>query len=139
MNRVRHADSHANVGPDDAGGRTATEERSAAAAEHESREPDQRLLRALADLDNLRKRYARELEREQRAERSRVAAQWLPVVDDLERALIYADEHDDPLAQGLRAVYEHALTVLARLGYPRFEDAGRLFDPVRHESVGVVE
>ena len=49
---------------------------------------------ALADLDNLRKRFEREVARERAAERARVAAAWLPVVDDLERA---------PRARGRRA------------------------------------
>ena len=45
---------------------------------------EDRLRRALADLDNLRKRYEREVERERLTERMQVARQWLPVVDDLE-------------------------------------------------------
>jgi molecular chaperone GrpE len=102
-------------------------------------EPDQRLLRALADLDNLRKRFDRELRRERTAERERVAAQWLPVVDDLERALEYAGPNGDALIAGVRAVYDHALTVLEQLGFPRFEDIGEPFDPTRHEAVGAVE
>ncbi|MDQ1521505.1 MAG: molecular chaperone GrpE [Actinomycetota bacterium] len=102
-------------------------------------EPDQRLLRALADLDNLRKRYERELIRERSTERARVAAQWLPVVDDLERALEYAGSNGDPLIAGVRAVHDHALAVLEQLGFPRFEDIGAPFDPTRHEAVGAVE
>ena len=121
--------------PDDRSAPIATETRTA----DDAGELDQRLLRALADLDNLRKRYQRELARERAAERVRVAAEWLPVVDDLERAVAYADSHGDELTAGLRAVYEHALSVLARLGFPRFEDVGRPFDPSRHETIGVVD
>jgi molecular chaperone GrpE len=95
--------------------------------------------RALADLDNLRKRYARELERERAAERARVAAQWLPVVDDLDRALAHAGEDPSAVVEGVRAVREHALAVLARLGYPRHEETGVPFDPARHEALKVVE
>jgi molecular chaperone GrpE len=55
------------------------------------REPDDetkdQLRRALADLDNLRKRCAREVIEERAAARAETAAQWLPVVDNLERAL----------------------------------------------------
>src|SRR5689334_16501775 len=58
-------------------------------------ELEDRWRRALADLDNLRKRYARELPREREAERSRVAAAFLPVVDNLELALAHAGP-DDP-------------------------------------------
>jgi molecular chaperone GrpE len=104
----------------------------------ESSEPDQRLLRALADLDNLRKRYERELDRERGAERRRVASEWLPVVDDLERALDHAASESSALSTGVRAVYEHALAVLERLGFGRFGDLGEPFDPSRHEAVGSI-
>jgi molecular chaperone GrpE len=102
-------------------------------------EPDQRLLRALADLDNLRKRLGREVARERADERARVASMWLPLVDDLERALEYGVSADDALVAGVRAVYEQALAVLERLGFPRFEDLGKPFDPTRQEAVGAVE
>jgi molecular chaperone GrpE len=102
-------------------------------------EPDQRLLRALADLDNLRKRLDREIARERAGERALVASMWLPVVDDLERALEYAGSADDALVAGVRAVYEQALAVLERLDFPRFEDLGKPFDPTRHQAVGAVE
>src|SRR5918996_5393747 len=110
------------------------------AAEHAAvvAELEDRWRRALADLDNLRKRYARELDRERAAERARVAAQWLPVVDDLDRALAHADEDPSAVLEGVRAVRDHALAVLARLGYPRYEEVGVPFDPARHEAVKVV-
>jgi molecular chaperone GrpE len=99
---------------------------------------DLRLLRAMADLDNLRKRFEREVVREREAERARVAARWLPVVDDLDRALAHTTTEDlapGGLADGLRAVRDHAVAVLAELGFPRFEDVGERFDPTRHEVV----
>ncbi len=103
---------------------------------------DGRLLRAMADLDNLRKRFQREVEREREAERSRTAAEWVPVVDDLDRALDHATADESAPAgftEGLRAVRDHAVAVLARLGFPRFEDVGERFDPSRHEAVGAIE
>jgi molecular chaperone GrpE len=103
---------------------------------------DERLLRAMADLDNMRRRFHREVVREREAERSRVAAEWLPVVDDLDRALEHAmtvGNAPQGILDGLRAVRDHALAVLARLGFPRFEDVGAQFDPARHEAVSAVE
>jgi molecular chaperone GrpE len=102
-------------------------------------ELEDRWRRALADLDNLRKRCARELERERAAEQARVAAAWLPVVDDLDRALAHATDDSNPIIEGMRAVRVHALTVLAGLGYPRYEEVGVPFDPARHEAVKVVD
>jgi hypothetical protein len=50
-------------------------------------ELEDRWRRALADLDNLRKRYARELGRERAAERELVTAAFLPVLDNIDRAV----------------------------------------------------
>jgi molecular chaperone GrpE len=105
---------------------------------------EDQLLRARADLDNLRKRYDREIARERSAERSRVASGWLPVIDDLERALQHAEGEAgaliaDGVLEGLRAVHEHAVGTLARLGFPQFIDIGEVFDPSRHEAIATVE
>jgi molecular chaperone GrpE len=104
--------------------------------QHERDDPDPRLLRVLADLDNVRKRYERRLATAAEEERQRVVSMWLPVVDDLERALHHAESDSERVVEGVRAVYEHALSVLARLGFERFEDVGEQFDPARHEAVG---
>jgi len=48
-------------------------------------------LRALADLDNLRKRCAAQTRSAADEARAQVARQWLPVIDDLERALEHAE------------------------------------------------
>jgi molecular chaperone GrpE len=63
---------------------------------------EDRWRRALADLDNFRKRTARELQRQREDERTRVAAEWLPVLDNLELALEHAKGDSDPVVQGIR-------------------------------------
>lgn len=103
---------------------------------------EDRWRRAAADLDNLRKRYDRELDRARAGERAAVASAWLPIIDNIELALIHADADsaaNDPMLEGLRAVRNQAVAVLSRLGYERHDadDLGRLFDPVRHEVVSV--
>src|SRR6202158_518607 len=95
--------------------------------------------RPAADLDNLRKRYARDLDRERTSERSRVAGAWLPIVDNLERAISHAGDQSDAVVEGVRSILEQALQVLEQLGYPRDAEAGVPFDPERHEVVGVVD
>lgn len=94
-------------------------------------ELEDRWKRALADLDNYRKRAARE----RAAERARIAAAWLPVLDNLERAVEHADSEPGAVLDGVRAVRDQALDLLAQLGFPRQEDEGRPFDPTRHEAV----
>jgi molecular chaperone GrpE len=91
--------------------------------------------RALADLDNMRKRAARDVEQQRTQERARVAAAWLPVVDNLELALAHSGASPSAIVDGVRAVLDQALAVLRGLGYPRRDDVGTTFDPARHEAV----
>lgn len=121
-------------GPDAAGPAPAVDEHTAAMQELEDR-----WRRALADLDNLRKRHARELERERTVERSRTAAAFLPVLDNLELALSHADADSGAVVEGIRAVRDQAVNVLELLGYPRHAETGMAFDPARHEVVSVVD
>ena len=100
---------------------------------------EDRWRRAVADLDNLRKRYARELARERAVERSRVAAAWLPVVDNLERAISHAGDHSGAVVEGVRSILDEALRILEHLGYPRDIETGVPFDPERHEVVGMTD
>ncbi|MGY5116407.1 nucleotide exchange factor GrpE [Streptomyces sp. 900105755] len=121
-------------GPDAAGPTPAEDEYTTAI-----RELEDRWRRALADLDNLRKRHARELERERAVERSRTAAAFLPVLDNLELALTHAGADPGAIVEGVRAVRDQAVNVLELLGYPRHAETGVPFDPARHEVVGVVQ
>jgi molecular chaperone GrpE len=96
---------------------------------------EDRWRRALADLDNFRKRAARDAERQRVGERARTSAEWLPVLDNLERALEHADADPRVVMQGVRSVLDQAMDVINRLGFPRREDEGQPFDPTRHEAV----
>jgi molecular chaperone GrpE len=108
-------------------------------SEDELAKAEDRWRRAVADLDNVRKRYARELDRERTTERTRVVRSWLPVVDNLERAISHAGDGSDAVVEGVRSVLEQALQVIEQLGYPRDAEAGVPFNPERHEVIGVVD
>jgi molecular chaperone GrpE len=95
---------------------------------------DQRL-RALADLDNLRKKCARQLSQAQAETTARVARLWLPVLDNLDLALQHADADPGSIVEGIKAVREQGLSALAQLGFARRDDLGASFDPARHEAV----
>jgi len=98
-------------------------------------EAEDQKLRALADLDNLRKRCAAQVERAEADARTQVARQWLPVVDNLERALEHAAADPRTIVEGIQAVRQQALGVLTSLGFPRRDDTGATFDPARHEAI----
>ncbi|MCW2547756.1 MAG: GrpE protein [Mycobacterium sp.] len=98
-------------------------------------EMEDRWRRTLADLDNLRKRVARDREQIREDERARAAREWLPVLDNLDLALSHAPPAPDPFVDGVRAVRDQAITILARLGFPRRDDVGSRFDPRLHEAI----
>jgi molecular chaperone GrpE len=102
-------------------------------------ELEDRWRRAAADLDNVRKRSAREALTQRAEERSRVTASLLPVIDNLDLALEHADADPESIVDGVRAVRDQAIDALAALGFARREDAGTAFDPVKHEAVAVVD
>ena len=127
-------------------GRSTAEDEGATAAGHNSddalagqaariAELEDLRLRALADLDNVRKRCAAQISQAEAQTRAAVARQWLPVVDNLDLALAHADADPAAIVDGVRAVQAQALDVLARLGFPRRDDRGVRFDPARHEAV----
>ena len=113
---------------------TTADERAADLTARVAELEDQRL-RALADLDNLRKRCAAQARTAEADAVARVAAQWLPVVDNLERALAHAQADPSSIIEGVRAVRDQATGVLAQLGFARRDDLGATFDPARHEAV----
>jgi molecular chaperone GrpE len=98
---------------------------------------EDRFKRAAADLENYRKRSARELERMLVERGDAALREWLEVVDGVERAL--RQKPENPLYDGLLAVLQHMDTILERQGVRRFGEPGEPFDPNRHEAVEVRE
>jgi molecular chaperone GrpE len=97
---------------------------------------EDRYKRALADLDNYRKRAARETERRAEESREAVLRDWLDVVDSVERAVRAGPE--SPCHDGMRAILDQMEGILARHGVQRVGAAGEPFDPARHDAIGVV-
>ena len=113
---------------------TPTEEPQPDLAEQLAQTED-RFKRALADLDNYRKRSAREVERRVEEGRDALLREWLEAVDTVERAARM--DPDGPLGQGMRALLDQIEALLARRGVQRIGEAGEPFDPERHDAVEV--
>lgn len=96
---------------------------------------EDRFKRALADLDNYRKRAAREADRRIAEVRESMLLDWLQAVDSVERAMQM--EPDGPCQEGLGAVLAQMDGVLEREGARRIGAPGEAFDPARHEAVAV--
>lgn len=98
------------------------------------KEEHDRFLRAVADLDNYKKRAAREREEMQKFAVEKLVRDLLPVVDNLDRALSAAPP-DDSLAGGVRLVLKGLEEALGRHGVKAFSALGEPFDPRFHEAV----
>lgn len=88
--------------------------------------------RALADLDNYRKRTQGDGDRRAAQARDDLLRQWLDALDSVERALTM--EPNDP---GLTAVLAQMDTILTRNGVQRLPGAGQPFNPEYHEAIAV--
>jgi molecular chaperone GrpE len=93
--------------------------------------------RAQADFENYRKRAAREAAAAGERARSGLVRELLPVVDNLERALLSAGESEQHLAEGVKLVHSELIAVLERNGVEQFDPAGEQFDPAVHEALSM--
>lgn len=97
-------------------------------------------LRALAELDNVRKRAQRDIESAQRFALERFATELLGVRDSLELAAQSASTADaQSLAAGQQATLQLLAKAFEKFSIQRFDPLGAAFDPTLHEAVMVQE
>ncbi|MDQ7800278.1 MAG: nucleotide exchange factor GrpE [Armatimonadota bacterium] len=102
----------------------------------------QQFLHAAADLENYKKAAARMQRDAVERTRRQMLLVVLSAVDDLERAIGYAERSADHelvagILEGLRMTHRSLLEHLRSLGVERMEAVGEPFDPGRHEAVEV--
>lgn len=94
-----------------------------------------RAYRAAADLENTRKRFAKEREDLKKYAVESLLRDLLPVADNLQRAVAHAGDDEGPLAQGVQMVLRQLLSTLERHGATPFDPQGEPFDPQYHEAM----
>ena len=98
-------------------------------------------LRALADMENLRKRCQREKEDLAKFGNETLLREILPVADNLERAVEHAvqDEATDGLLEGVRMTLDQFSKVLEKFHVLPVESIGQVFDSAVHQAMGQIE
>ena len=97
-----------------------------------------RYLRLLAEYDNYRKRSQKEKDSLYADIKSDTVAKFLPVYDNLVRALAQSTE-DEAYRRGVEMIMTQFNTTLEKLGATRIECLGQKFDPSLHNAVMHVE
>lgn len=98
-------------------------------------------IRTAADFDNFRKRARRELEDVRKAGKEDLLKEFLPVFDNLERAIQSAQRAQEvkAVAEGLNMILRQYLDTLGRAGISKVPTVGSQFDPSVHEAIQQVE
>lgn len=110
-------------------------------AQEEARANQELYLRALAEMDNLRKRTQREKEDIAKFGNENILREILPVIDNLERAIEHAAGQEDAagLLEGVQMTLSQFSSVMQKFGVEQLSTPGVLFDPAHHQAVGQLE
>ena len=100
-------------------------------------EKNDRLLRALAEADNVRRRAQRDREEAARYAGEGMLRDLIPVLDNLDRALDAARNAGEApgIVDGVELIRREFLKVLERHGVTRYSALGQRFDPNQHEAI----
>ena len=108
-------------------------------AREEARSNLDKAVRAHAEMENLRKRTARDIENAHKYALDKFIAELLPVLDSMELGLAAADTVDnvDSLREGIDLTLKKFRDVLEKFGVAIIDPQGDKFDPERHEAVSM--
>ncbi len=101
----------------------------------------EKALLAQAEMENLRKRTARDMENAHKFALDKFTKELLPVIDSLELGLFATDtiEDTDSLKQGMDLTLKKFLDVMQKFGVSVVEAEGEKFDPEKHEAISMQE
>jgi molecular chaperone GrpE len=98
-----------------------------------------RYLRTLADLTNYRRRTEREGKRSAEEGKREIILPLLGIVDDIEKALQWADAADQHFVEGIRQIHRKLQALLEVHGVRPFDSLHVMFDHDIHDAVAVAE
>jgi molecular chaperone GrpE len=103
-------------------------------------EKQDRLLRTLAEMDNMRRRGQRERDEYTRYANESLLRDLIPVLDNLDRALTAARATGEAsrVVDGVELIQRELIRVIERHGITRYSALGQTFDPTRHEATASV-
>ncbi len=111
-----------------------------AQAEEEAKKSQDNYLRALAEMDNLRKRTQRDKEEYIKYANLPMVNKILPIIDDFERALnVEQGQESEGLHKGMELIFKKLLDLIEAEGVEAINAIGQPFDPEFHQPLLVEE
>lgn len=109
-------------------------------AEQKAHESWEKLVRMTAELDNVRRRAARDVEQAHRYGQEKLIISLLPVLDSLEQAIQLVDQNSAPaMFEGLQLTMKLFLDTLNKQGVTQLDPQREPFNPQEHEVMSMVE
>lgn len=111
-------------------------------ATNQAVEEKDRALRTVAEMENLRRRTALDVEKAHKFALEKFASELLPVLDNLERTLQVADKTNEavkPLLEGVELTLKSMANSVAKFGVIAIDPQGQLFDPNQHQAMSMIE
>lgn len=152
-NANEHADSASETTSADAAKATAAEGDASAErvaelelalnnAEQQAHENREKALRAVAEMENIRRRSAQEVDKAHKFALEKFANELLTTVDNLERALQLADQTDESaknFIEGIELTYKSLVSTLEKFGVEAVGAEGDNFNPDLHQAMAMQE
>ncbi|ENM3755285.1 nucleotide exchange factor GrpE [Vibrio cholerae] len=111
-------------------------------SEERVKEQQDSVLRARAEVENMRRRSEQEVDKVRKFALSRFAEELLPVIDNLERAIQAADgevEAIKPLLEGVELTHKTFVDTIAKFGLKEINPHGEAFNPEFHQAMSIQE
>lgn len=111
-------------------------------SEERVKEQQDSVLRARAEVENMRRRSEQEVDKARKFALSRFAEELLPVIDNLERAIQAADgevEEIKPLLEGVELTHKTFVDTIAKFGLKEINPHGEAFNPEFHQAMSIQE
>ncbi|EHY8703742.1 nucleotide exchange factor GrpE [Vibrio cholerae] len=111
-------------------------------SEERVKEQQDSVLRARAEVENMRRRSEQEVDKARKFALSRFAEELLPVIDNLERAIQAADgevEAIKPLLEGVELTHKTFVDTIAKFGLKEINPYGEAFNPEFHQAMSIQE
>lgn len=100
------------------------------------------VLRAKADIENMRRRTEQEIEKARKFALERFAGELLPVIDNLERAIESGDKENEavkPMLEGVELTLKTMSDTVAKFGLKEINPEGETFNPEFHQAMSLQE